>query len=277
MPTITAILSEAARRLADVTETPRLDAELLLAHALGYSRAQLLARGGEIVESPAFDEALARRLNHEPIAYITGHWEFFSIDFLSRAPVLVPRPETEHLVEAALVHIAGRPGARVLDLCTGTGCVAIAISLNARGATVDAVDLQPHAVALARENVARLGAGGRVFEGDLFAALPGGSGPYDVIVSNPPYIADGEYAELPEVIRRHEDPVALLAGADGLDIVRRILRDGLEHVVPGGLLAMELGETQAPTVGALATSMGWREIGVIRDLAGHERVVTAHR
>lgn len=277
MPTIAAILGEAARRLAGVTETPRLDAELLLAHVLGYSRAQLMARGGEPVESPAFGEALARRLNHEPIAYITGHWEFFSIDFLSRAPVLVPRPETEHLVEAALAHLAGRPGARVLDLCTGTGCVAIAIARNVAGATVDAVDIQPHAVTLARENVERLGVAVSVYEGDLFSALPGGSGPYDVIVSNPPYIADAEYADLPEVIRRHEDPVALLAGADGLDVVRRILRDGLDYVVPGGLLAMELGETQAGAVGEIASELGWHEIGVIRDLGGHERVVTARR
>lgn len=273
--TLGALLAAAAQRLDAVTDTPRLDAELLLAHALGTTRARLLTRLPDAVRVPGLDALLARRLDHEPIAYITGAWEFFSLDFLTRAPVLVPRPETEHLVETALRHLGARPASRVLDLCTGTGCVAISIAKNCPGACVDAVDLQPHAIALARENTARHSANVAVFQGDLFAALADPSVKYDVIVSNPPYISPEEYAQLPPVILKHEDPVALLAGDQGLDIVRRILLEAPAWLAPGGLLALEIGDTQAGAARALAQDTGWRDIAFVHDLAGHARIFTA--
>lgn len=247
-----------------------------MAHAMGIDRAALLTRLRDTCADDAFPAMLARRLNDEPIAYILGEWEFFSLPFLCRAPVLVPRPETEHLVEAALEHLAGKSSARVLDLCTGTGCVAISIARNLPGAEVVAVDVQPHAVELARANAARLGAAVQVLHGDLFQALPPQGESFDAIVSNPPYISEAEYGSLPKVILKHEDPVALLAGRDGLHVVRRILAEAGRWLAPQGLLAMEIGDTQADAVLALAGSLGWNKLGVRRDLAGHARIVVAH-
>lgn len=276
---LAALLHSATQRLAVASESPRLDAELLLAAVLRSSRGSLLARleesAADVVEQ--FEPLIQRRLDHEPIAYILGTWEFFSLEFITRAPVLVPRPETEHLVEAALAHLQGHAVARVLDLCTGTGCVAITIAQNHPGTHVDAVDLQPHAFTLARENVARHHAAVTVHDGDLFAALPTGSGPYDVIVSNPPYIADAEYADLSETIRKHEDPVALLAGHDGLDCVRRILADAPHWLAPGGLLALEIGDTQSEQLRPIAEQLGWCDVRYIHDLADHPRIFTAKR
>lgn len=275
--TLGGVLLAATRCLEATSDTPRLDAELLLAHALDLTRGQLVAR----LDHPANDAGarlaplLQRRLDHEPIPYILGSWEFFSVELITRAPVLVPRPETEHLVEVALAHLAGRSHPRVLDLCTGSGCVALAIALNQPRASVDAVDIQPHAIALARENVAHHGATVQIHAGDLFQALPTGSGPYDVIVSNPPYIAVHEYADLSETIRRHEDPVALVSGDDGLDCVRRILLEASDWLRPDGLLALEIGDTQAPMLTPIAQRLGWRDIWYVQDLAGHDRIFTA--
>ena len=246
-----------------------------MAHALGIRRSELLARPREVVAAPRFSALLSRRLNHEPVAYILGEWEFFSLNFVCRAPVLVPRPETEHLVEVALEHLAGRTASRVLDLCTGTGCVAISIARNLSGAQVEAVDLQPHAVALARENSGLLGAGVTVHHGDLFEALPAGTGPFDVIASNPPYISESEYRELSPVILKHEDPVALLAGSDGLAVVRRIFEEAGRWLAPGGLLAMEIGDTQSEAVMRLGRETGWGEVSMRADLAGHPRIAVA--
>ena len=229
------------------------------------------------IHAPDFEAYLARRLDHEPIPYILGTWEFFSLEFLCRAPVLVPRPETEHLVEAAIAHLAGKTAPRVLDLCTGTGCVAISIAKNCPGATVTAVDLQPHAIALAKENSARNAANVSVLRGDLFAALPAGDAPFNAIVSNPPYISRAEYATLSPIILKHEDPIALLAGADGLDIIDRLLREAHGWLVPGGLLAIEIGETQSEVVTAKCRCDKWGNVSVLPDLAGHPRIFTATR
>lgn len=272
-----AVLREAAAQLAELSDTPRLDGELLLAHALGMSRTALLTRPQQEVDTALFTPLLRRRLNHEPIAYILGTWEFFSLEFLVRPPVLVPRPETEHLVEAALVHLRGNGSARVLDLCTGTGCVALSIAHSAPGAHVQAVDLQPHAVQLANENATRLGLAVSVYQGDLFAALPASTAPYDVITANPPYISPAEYAELSPVIQKHEDPVALISGEDGLDLVRRILNEAPQWLREGGVLAIEIGDTQSAAVRAHAEGLGWQRIAFLPDLAGHLRIFTAIR
>lgn len=273
MTTLGAWLRDAAERLAPVTDTPRLDAELLLAHALGLSRAKLLASlRDEAQRLSRAEEFLARRANHEPIAYILGEWEFYSLTFKVHAPMLVPRPETEHLVEAALEHLGQRPG-RVLDLCTGTGCVALAIAHNAPRAKVEATDINPDAVQLAEENAEALGLMLTTREGDLFAALPNDTAPFDVIVSNPPYVPDDDWATLSPVITRHEDPRALLGGDDGLDLVRRIIHAAPAHLHTGGLLALEIGEGQAGAVVELMQNAGFREARTRKDLQGIDRIV----
>ncbi|HNR30400.1 MAG TPA: peptide chain release factor N(5)-glutamine methyltransferase [Candidatus Hydrogenedentes bacterium] len=268
------LLADAARRLAPVTETPRLDAEILLAHALGLRRAKLLARSRDKVHCGDFEALVARRLNAEPIAYITGEWEFFSLLFVIRPPVLVPRPETEHLVETALRHI-GTHAADVLDLGTGSGCVAIAIARNAPRSRVIATDIANEALELAAENAVRLGVVLNTRRGDLFDALRPADGPFDVIVSNPPYVEDDEWPRLPPVIRLHEDRRALLGGEDGLDLIRRIVAGAPERLKPGGLLALEIGEKQRDAVAALLEESGFRDIALVDDLAGIPRVARA--
>ena len=293
----------AETQLESVTDTPRLDAELLLADAWRISRASLLARMGERVPddvAETFETLLARRLNHEPLAYIFGEWEFFSLPMIVRAPALVPRPETEHLVEAALAHVQriggsgvvgaergsrGRSPSRgtsssgtrepicVADIGTGTGCVAVAIAVNAPHTHVTATDLNPDYLQLARENAERHHVADRVqlLQGDLLQALPPGE-TYDVIVSNPPYVETGAWDDLLPVIRKHEDPRALLAGADGLDYVRRLIADTPAYLRPGGLLAIEIGMGQYDAVKALFEQHGYHDVRSVKDLAGIDRI-----
>lgn len=276
--TLGEILAAAARELSPVTDTPRLDAEILLAHALDITRAKLLARQRDVVDVPGFEKLLERRLNHEPIAYILGEWEFYSLDLEIYAPILVPRPETEHVVECVLEHIDQRP-ARVLDLCTGSGCIAVAIAVNAPKAEVIATDLNPAAAELATRNARRHGVAGRVvvLQGDLFDALPAHAGPFDAIASNPPYVEEGEWGSLPEVIRKHEDPEALLSGPEGLDHIRRIVSGAQACLVPGGLLAIEIGMGQDEAVGNLLKQNGYEDLMFKRDLAGIRRVAVGKR
>jgi release factor glutamine methyltransferase len=278
MKTVGAWLRDAAERLAPVTETPRLDAEILLASVLGYSRARLLASNRDQLEATARDQAeelLRSRLDHEPIAYILGEWEFYSLTLKVRPPMLVPRPETEHLVEAALEHLTDCASARVLDLCTGTGCVALAIAHNAPQSSVTATDLNRDAVGLAEENTRFLGCRLEAYHGDLFHALPEGTPPFDVIVSNPPYVPDAEWDTLSPVIRHHEDRAALLGGTDGLDLVRTIINDAPAHLVHGGLLALEVGEGQAEDTARYLTQRGFSSCGFVKDLQDIPRIVRA--
>ena len=269
-------LANAARVLDHVTETPRLDAEILLAHALGIPRASLLARLRESLEAPEFEALLARRLAHEPIAYILGEWEFFGLQLAVEPPLLVPRPETEHLVEVVL-GFAGQQPVRVLDLCTGTGCVAVAVAHNAPEAQVLATDVNPRALAVAKANADRHGVSDRVAFalGDLFAALSHDAPLFDVVCANPPYVEDGAWDSLPPVVRLHEDPVALLAGSDGLDIVRRLASEATAYLRSGGLLAFEIGMGQYESVGEILSENGYEGVEVRNDLAGIERIVSA--
>lgn len=277
MTSLAAVLRAATARLEDVTDTPRLDAELLLAHALGLRRSQLLSRLSESPSLGTFDALLARRLASEPVAYILGDCEFFSIPLSIRPPILIPRPETEHLVEVALEY-AGKDSVRVLDLCTGSGCVAIAIAKHApQGTTVHAVDINPEAVHLARENAAAVGVAVRVDEGDLFTSLDEGSPAFDIITSNPPYVEVAAWAGLAADIREYESPLALLAGEDGLEIVRRIVADARPYLRPGGQLAMEIGETQYPAVAKILEEAGYVRVSCTLDLAGIERIAVGYR
>ncbi len=272
-PTNAERIAQAAQRIAQVSDTPRLDAEILLAAALGISRSRLLARLFEQSDAPDFDAMVVRRLAYEPLAYILGEWEFFSLTFKVLPPLLVPRPETEHLVEAVLDHMGCRP-ARVLDLCTGTGCVAIAIAHSAPNSRVTATDINPLAISVAAENAQRNAVSDRTgfILQDLF---PNPDEPFDAICSNPPYIEESAWDELSPVIRLHEDPNALLAGPDGLDIVRRIIAEAPQYLNPGGLLAMEIDGAQRPAVEKLLRDGGYHDVHFRQDLAGIDRIACA--
>ena len=271
-------LAAAAERLSNVTETPRLDAEILLAHALGISRSALLARLRERAEAPAFDEMLERRVASEPIAYILGEWEFFSLRLEVRRPLLVPRPETEHLVEAVLDFI-GQDPANVLEIGTGTGCVAVAIAHNAPKSRIIATDLSVIALNNAEENARRYNVTDRIpfRSGDLFEAVHVEDSLFDVVCSNPPYVEEGEWETLPPVIRLYEEPAALLAGRDGLDVIRRIVREAPPFLKARGLLAFEIGAGQKDAVHGLLLGRGYQDIRFHLDLAGIPRIAVAQR
>jgi len=263
-------------------KSARLDAELLLGEALGLDRIKLIVEA----ERPLADDELSRyrdlikrRRASEPIAYILGRREFFALPMRVDRRVLIPRPDTEILVETALhgtrdQHLYGR----MLDLCTGSGCVAIAFAKERPTWRVTAVDLSPDAAAVARENVQRAGVvhNVAVLEGDLFATLPEGA-QFELITANPPYIPSDEIAGLDADVRDFEPRLALDGGADGLDITRRLVGTAARYLSPGGLLALEGGFDQAPAVEELLQGAGFSQIVRSKDLAGVERVVSGRR
>jgi len=271
--TVRASLAACAARLKNVTDTPEFEAQLLAAHAWGMNRTELFLAADSPADGAALAPLIERRLKSEPIAYILGTWEFFSLDIAIQAPLLVPRPETEHLVEAALAHIGSSP-ARVLDLCTGTGCVALAIAKNAKVAALCATDCHPVAVDIATANARSHGVPLQVFMGDLFAPVPPGAGPFDIIVSNPPYVPESAWEGLAPDIREFEDPGALLSGSDGLDCIRRIVAEAPDWLAHGGLLALETGEEQGNALRELLAERGFARITIEKDLAGHDRIAT---
>jgi release factor glutamine methyltransferase len=275
-------IDQAARRLADAgVESSRLDAELLLAAAAGVSREAAVT--GSIELSPAllnkFESMIARRERREPIAYILGHKEFYSLDFEVTPAVLIPRPETEFVVSAALECIAGKANARVLDIGTGSGAIAIAIAVNAPNAQVIAVDISPDALAVASRNTRRHRAEDRVTfrRADCFNILDGGAelGRFDAIVSNPPYLDDAEITALEPDVRRYEPRVALSGGVGGLRIIRRISNSAGAHLEADGQLIMEMGLGHAGDVVGIMAHAGLFVLGVINDFAGQMRVAWA--
>ncbi|HEV2786053.1 MAG TPA: peptide chain release factor N(5)-glutamine methyltransferase [Solirubrobacteraceae bacterium] len=255
------------------SETPRLDAEVLLAAALGIDRTALFLDPAREVTGPAvraFQDAVRRRsAGREPVAYITGTRGFRHIELVVDARVLVPRPETELLVEVA-VELAAR-GARVVDVGTGSGAVALALKDERPDVEVVATDSSADALAVARANAERLGLDVAFRHGDLLA----GAGAADVVLSNPPYVAESERATLAAEILRHEPPGALLAGADGLDVIRRLVPAAA--VAGARLLAVEIGAGQAAAVTELVRGTGFGDVQTRRDLAGMERVVIGRR
>jgi release factor glutamine methyltransferase len=275
--TAAALLRAATERLAAAgIETARLDAEVLLAHALGLDRAALYARLQEEVDGARFAALLERRLRREPIAYLTGEQEFWSLPFIVTPDVLIPRPETELLVATAMQWRAPQaPHPSVLDIGTGSGCLAVALAREMPAAVVTAVDLAPAALAIARRNAARHGVADRIIflAGDLYAPLPAGA-TYELIASNPPYVGS-EDAVSPETA--FEPRGALYAGADGLDVVRRLIAGAPPRLAPGGLLLVEIGAGQTAAVQALAQAAGLAA-RIEPDLAGIPRLLVAeHR
>ena len=258
-------------------DSPRLTAEVLLAHVLGCDRVRLfmdLDRPLAKEELQQFRALIERRLQGEPSQYLTGKREFYGRTFSVDPRVLIPRPETELLVEAALREVPKDAPARLLDVCTGSGCIAITLAAERPQAQVWATDLSPDALAIARGNAERLGVLERVtfLQGDLLAPLPSDASPFDVIVSNPPYIATGAIAGLSAEVRK-EPRLALDGGADGLDLVRGIVAKARAFLRPGGQLALEIGEEQGAAVKGLLEASGFEDVRVEKDLARLDRLV----
>ena len=258
-------------------ENPRLDAELIVAHALKIDRMRVIldaARPLEGVELERLRELVKRRRAHEPVAYLRGEREFYGLKFRVDKRVLIPRPDTETLVDVALARSAHvSMSMRQVDLCTGSGCVAIAMARQRPTASVFATDLSADAIACGRENAQRLGACGIAFAvGDLFAPVAGRR--FDVVTANPPYIASAEIATLDAGIKDFEPRLALDGGADGLDVVRRIVAEAPAHLAAGGVLAIEIGATQGAAAAELFRGRGFLHVRVDRDLARLDRVVS---
>jgi release factor glutamine methyltransferase len=249
-----------------------VDTRALLRAALGVSDAHLIAHRGQPLTDRQRERYLAwveRRRAGEPVAYITGEREFYSLAFKVTPAVLIPRPETELLVEAALERIPRDAPYRVLELATGSGCVAVAIALHRPRARVTATDVSRDALAIARENAARHGAGIELVESDWFSALAGRR--FDLIVANPPYVAERDPC-LAEGDLRFEPRAALVAGADGLACIRPIVAQAHAHLDPGGCLLFEHGHDQATHCRAVLAQADYCDVASRRDLAGIERV-----
>lgn len=279
--TIGRVLSWAADDLRSRgNDTPRLDAEVLLGFVLRVDRIGLIVDSQRPLskeELAKYRELHKRRRAGEPVAYLRGYREFFGRPFRVDKRVLVPRPDTEILVEVALARTASRAlSTRMLDLCTGSGCVAISFGRERPNAHVLGTDLSADAVAVARDNALRLGAVPWVWfrVSDVFADLGVSKPRFEVITANPPYIPEPDIAGLAPTIREFEPRLALSGGSDGLVLVRRIVKEAPDHLEPGGVLAMEIGAGQAPDVAALYEARGFTEIQRTKDLAGIERVVS---
>lgn len=262
--------------------TPRLDAELLLGKVLGKDRVGLLVDSERTLtqdELALYRKLIVRRRRAEPVAYILGVREFYGLPISVDARVLVPRPETETLVEVALRRTAAlHLGGDALDLCTGSGCVAIALARRRPTWRITGVDISEDALAVARRNAERLGAAWSVHftPGDLDSALPPGA-EFDLVTANPPYIPTAEIETLGPDVRDHEPRLALDGGADGLSLVRRIVLSSRARLRPGGILAMEVGHGQAGAVLELLGEAGLSDLSVESDLSRIERVVSARR
>jgi len=255
-------------------DAPRLTSEVLLAHVLQCSRVKLyvdLDRPLEAQELATYRALIARRLGGEPTQYLTGTREFYGRAFLVDSRVLVPRPETELLVDEVLALVPRFSGSDVLDLCTGSGCIAITVAAERPLARVVAVDLFPGAceVALANARAHAVASRVEVLEGDLFSPLPAGAR-FDLVVSNPPYVARPQIPGLPPEVRR--EPVAALdGGPDGLDFYRRIIPGARDRLRPGGWLALEIGETQGAEVCRLLQGAGYEEVRIGKDWERRDR------
>lgn len=270
MSAIAKILRTAATRLEPISGTPRLDAELLLAHALGIGRNDLLMRQRDLSVPPGFEALLARRLKGEPIAYITGFRDFWTISLAVTPDVLIPRPDTETLIEAAIEHFGAAAPQRILDLGTGSGALLLAALSQWPQAQGVGVDISPAALAVAQGNADRLGLAPRA-DFRLGNWAEGVEGPFDLILINPPYIAR-DVTLSGDVL--HEPEGALLAGSEGLDDYRRIAPMLPRLLGQGGMAAIEIGYDQRLSVSVLLEDQG---LGVVvhRDLAGHDRCLVA--
>lgn len=262
-------------------ENPRLHAELLLGDVVGLKRIELYLQFDRPLTSPevqCYREYLRRRSTGEPVQYILGHTEFFGRTFAVNSSVLIPRPETEVLVEQTLDRMKGVANPHVLDIGTGSGAIAVTIAAERDDACIVATDISTAALDTARANAECLGVSDRVefVEGDLFEAVSGRL--FDAIVSNPPYVAENDRKALQREVRDHEPATALFAGTDGLDTIRRIVQEAPQFIHQTGFCALEIGMGQHEAVCALWRDVApdWR-VSVVKDLAEIERVAIASR
>jgi release factor glutamine methyltransferase len=275
------------QRAGAPAESALLEAEVLLRCAAGVSREELLVRPAVHVEDPAWSvyaDAIARRVEGTPVAYLVGHREFFGIDLLVDGRVLIPRPETEHLVEIVTDALRGRAAPLIVDVGTGSGAVAIAVAHTLPGARVLATDVSAVALDLARINAARCGVADRITwaPGSALEPLRGltGEGRVDAIASNPPYIPTSEIARLSKDIREHEPQVALDGGPDGLDVHRPIVAGAARYLAPRGVLALEVAaiwDQAAAVADLIAATRRFDAPRIVPDFAGADRIVTALR
>ncbi len=268
--TLAELLKTTTGYLADKgVDSPRVDAELLLARALGLSRIELYTQHDRPLnqdELASARELVRRRAAREPLAYILGDWGFRRLILKTDARALVPRPETEVLVDRALALLAGVEAPRIADVGTGTGAIALALKTECRGSTVTAIDLSPDALALAQENAAELSIDITFVEGNLLDAV---EGPFDLVASNPPYVDDDEAASLQPEVRDHEPKLAVFGHGE-----TEALADAARaKLAPGGALVLECHEGKAHEVAGLLTSLGYTDVRVTSDLAGKPRVV----
>jgi release factor glutamine methyltransferase len=278
------ILRGAQLLLAAGVGSARLDAEVLMADVLGMGKAELYLKiddALEIGDERRFRERLRRRARREPVAYITGRKEFWSLDFVVTPDVLIPRPETELLVDVALGHLndfAAKKPVRVLDLGTGSGAIAVCLAKERLDSDIWAVDVSPGALAIARINVRRHGVAGRVhlLQTDVFTATGLRSMSFDLIVSNPPYIRTGELPMLATEIHDWEPQIALDGGVDGMEYYRRIIRQAHSYLAREGVIALEIGADLAESVAELFIRSGrYGPVSVYPDYAGKARVIAA--
>jgi len=280
--TIREAIRHAAARFSEsehLTASAQMDASLLLLHALGITKAKLFADPDRVLspeELALYEQFIARRLTHEPIQYIIGEQEFYGLALRVTPAVLIPRPETEHLVESVLARVSHMESLKIADIGTGSGAIAIALASHLPQAQFVASDISPAALELAAANAARLNVAARIrfVESDLFGAIRA-EGPFDAVVSNPPYVPLADGKDMHPEVREFEPAAALFAPGNGLDVYRRLIPEAESALKPGGLLALEIGHGQQDAVAVLLS--GWREVGFVPDLQQIPRVALARR
>jgi release factor glutamine methyltransferase len=264
------------------SDTPRLDAEILLAHARSCRRIELYTHFDEPLtegQRAVMRDLTKRRAKSEPVAYLVGHREFFSLDFRVTPDVLIPRPDTETLVMELLDAARPLEAPRILDIGTGSGCIAIATAVNLPSARMTATDLSEPALAIARQNAETHKVAGRIrfLHGDLFAPLPAGE-QFEIIASNPPYVADYERETLQNDVRRYEPHTALFAGPNGTEILFRIIEGAAARLTPGGTLLLEISPEQAGAARSRIEATGtYDDVRVLKDAGGLLRVARARK
>ena len=262
---------------ADITDAAA-DALLLMEYVLDVDRNHILLHGNEEIDpekKASYRELIKRRSSHVPLQYITGHQEFMGLDFTVNEHVLIPRLDTECLVEEAMI-VTG-DGMRVLDLCTGSGCILVSLMKYKNEIEGIGTDISDEALEMARLNAANNGVAAEFVQGDLYEALKADDAKFDVIISNPPYIRKDVIPGLMEEVREHEPVKALDGGEDGLDFYRRIINGADEWLLRGGSILFEIGYDQGEAVKGMLEDKGYRDVRIVKDLAGLDRVVSGCR
>jgi release factor glutamine methyltransferase len=290
-PVFTVTLTETLNSASIILSTAgitnaRLDAEVLLAHIIQKDRVWLITHSSEVLDDKNrldFDEAIRRRTKREPLQYIIGNQEFWGLEFKVTPDVLIPRPETEFIIEAALAIAQDRnKPVRIIDLCTGSGCIAVSLAKELAFAHVIATDASEKALAVARENTRDHGVADRIryLEGDLFEPLKELDirGQIDIIVSNPPYVRESDLHALQSEVKDYEPLMALIAGPEGTEMAQRIIKHATEYLKKNGALIMEMGLGQAGELTRMTEATGeYCKPEVLKDLAGIERVLVARK